>query len=214
LALLGATFYGYGYWRGLTAARQISLQGEETGKKASARADKLQRAAEYHAHIAGLLRQYRTSPLGGQLAPMETRLGQWEDHLRQLIARLNEFETNKILQRDMREVPAAISELEGQIGQEPDLRVRAQMQETLDGYREHQRQLDSLKATMRRTELEIDETLAEIGAIYSRLQLLDAREIDSSRVVRLSEDMEEQADRLNDLLSAMDEVYDSSAGLS
>jgi hypothetical protein len=114
----------------------------------------------------------------------------------------------------MREVPAAISKLEGQIEREADPRVRAQMQETLDGYREHQRQLDSLKATMRRTELEIDETLAEIGAIYSRLQLLDAREIDRSRVVRLSEDMDEQADRLNDLLSAMDEVYDSSAGIS
>jgi uncharacterized coiled-coil DUF342 family protein len=87
------------------------------------------------------------------------------------------------------------------------------MEETLAGYREHQRQLDSLAAMLRRTELEIDETLAEIGTIYSQLQLLDARDIDRNRANRLSEEIEEQADRLSDLLDAMDEVYESSVGL-
>jgi serine/threonine protein kinase len=214
MALLGLILYGYDHRLGRRAASQVDSRTDISTGQLRTRADKLQRAGEYHAHIADLLQQYHSSPLSGQLAPMEARLGQWENHLRQLIDRLNEFESNKILQRDMREVPVAISKLEDEIERESDPRVRAQMQETLDGYREHQRQLNSLKTTMRRTELEIDETLAEIGAIYSRLQLLDAREIDSNRVARLSEDMEEQADRLNDLLSAMDEVYDSSAGIS
>jgi chromosome segregation ATPase len=144
---------------------------------------------------------------------MRNKLDQWENHLRQLVNRLNDFEANRVIQRDIREVPAAITRLQAQLGSETNPQVRAQMEETLAGYQEHQRQLDSLVMVMRRTELEIDETLAEIGVIYSRLQLLEAKEIDSNRASRLSADIEEQTDRLSDLLSAMDEVYESSGGI-
>jgi hypothetical protein len=60
---------------------------------------------------------------------------------------------------------------------------------------------------LHRTELEIEETLANIGAIYSQLQMLEFKEIDNSRAKRLSADIDEQAARLGDLLAAMDEVY-------
>jgi len=79
--------------------------------------------------------------------------------------------------------------------------------------RQQQRQLDTLKTTMRRTELDIDETLAAIGAIYSQLQVLSAKEMDRARAKRLSAEIEEQNHRLDDLLSAMDEVYQSTAGM-
>jgi hypothetical protein len=61
-----------------------------------------------------------------------------------------------------------------------------------------------------RNSVDIDETIAAIGAIYSQLQIIGARDIDSSRAKRLSTDVAEQASRLDDLLSAMDEVYGSS----
>jgi hypothetical protein len=46
------------------------------------------------------------------------------------------------------------------------------------------------------------------------MQLLDIKKIDHHRAKRLSADIEEQADHLNDLLLAMDEVYGDSASLS
>jgi hypothetical protein len=85
------------------------------------------------------------------------------------------------------------------------------MAETLAGYKEQQRQLDSLAALMRRTELELDETVAEIGTIYSQPQLIDAQVIDSHRATRLSADIDEQASQLSDLLEAMEDVYESSS---
>ncbi|MBN1992961.1 MAG: protein kinase [Anaerolineae bacterium] len=212
LALLGATLYGYGYRRG-RAARQALFQGEEATEKALARAGQLQRAADYRRHIANSLKQFRKSPLANQLAPMRVKLNQWEEHLRQLVNRLNEFELNQIIQRDLREVPNAITQLQQRLKTETDPQIQAQMAGTLTSYQEHQSQLEALSAMLRRTELEIDETLAEIGAIYSQLQLLNAKDIDRHRAGRLSEDIEEQADRLGDLLSAMDEVYDRSVGL-
>ncbi len=214
LAVLGALFYSYDHWQGRKAFKQVEAQSAASTGPIRIRNDKLRRAGEYRAHIANILKQVGSSPLGSYLKPMANRLGQWEDHLRQLVERLNNFESDSIIQRDIKEVPVAISRLEAKLDREPDPGVRAQMQETLNGYREQQRQLDTLVAAMRRTEFEIDETLAEIGTIYSQLQLLDARDIDRNRVVRLSDDIEEQANRLGDLLEAMDEVYDSSAGFS
>jgi hypothetical protein len=210
LALLGAIFYAYDYRRGRQDQTPTGAELVGLSEQARGWANKLQRATEYRTHIADLIRQYKGSALVNQLAPMRTRLNQWENHLRQLVNRLNEFEMNQVIQRDIRELPATTARLQAQLKGETNPQVRAQMEETLAGYQEHQRQLDSLVMVMRRTELEIDETLAEIGAIYSRLQLLDAKEIDRSRAKRLSADIEEQADRLNDLLSAMDEVYESS----
>jgi hypothetical protein len=81
------------------------------------------------------------------------------------------------------------------------------MAETLAGHQEHQRQLKALTDLIHRTELEIDETLANIGAIYSQLQQLEFKDIESSRAKRLSADIDEQAARLGDLLAAVDEVY-------
>jgi hypothetical protein len=67
---------------------------------------------------------------------------------------------------------------------------------------------------MRRTELDIDETVAAMGAIYSQVQLIGVKKIDQRRAKRLSAEIEEQADHLNDLLLAMDDVYGESASLS
>jgi len=77
-----------------------------------------------------------------------------------------------------------------------------------------QNQLDALVKLMHRTELEIDKTLASMASIYSRLQLLGAKEIDSNRANRLKTDIEEQVNLLGDILSALDDVYRDSSGPS
>ena len=88
-----------------------------------------------------------------------------------------------------------------------------EMGETLNSYQQQQQQLNSLVTLMRRTELDIDETLAAIGGIYSQMQLIGAKDVSGNRAHRMSADVDEQAKRLGDLLEAMDEVYDSSANL-
>jgi hypothetical protein len=211
LGLLGLLFYGYAYRRGGQIQKLTQSQAILSTKRAGGRADMLQRAADYRARIANQLKQAKGSPLFDSLAPMVAKLTEWDNHLRQLVNQLNNFEANPVIQRDLREAPAAISRYQAQLRAESNPQVRAQIQETLAGYQKQQQQLDALVTMMRRTELEIDETLAEIGAIYSRLQLLDAKEVDSNRAKRLSADMEEQSNRLSDLLKAMDEVYDTSA---
>lgn len=206
MALAGLLLYGYDYRQG-RKERPAQVQAGGTAAGEPGWTAKLKQAAEYRTHINKLIAQKRRSALADQLTPIPARLEQWEAHLRQLVDKLSSFEANRILQRDRRDVPAAIARLQRQLETETNAQMRAQLAETLAGYQAQQHELDALAALMRRIELEIEETLAEIGTIYSQLQLLGAKEVDSSRAKRLSTDIDSQANRLNDLLAAMDEVY-------
>jgi serine/threonine protein kinase len=204
LALLGLVLYGY-------ARRQptssVSLAQASLTSQPPLQNDKLRRAEEYRQHILHLIEQKRGTPLADQLALIPPKLDLWQVHLQQLVKRLQSLETNSLLRRDLREVPDAINRLQAELMAESNPHLRAQMAETLAGHQEHQRQLKSLMDLLHRTELEIEETLANIGAIYSQLQMLEFKDIDNSRAKRLSADIDEQAARLGDLLAAMDEVY-------
>lgn len=219
LAGLGALAYGIDWRRGLRPPTQttaeISASGDQPAAeetRAGALAAKLQRAADYRKQIDRLVKQHKDGPFADQLAPVSQHLNRWENHLRQLARRVQDFEANPVLQRDLQEVPAAIERLEEQRVTEDNPQIQTEIDEALAGYRAHQDQLAKLTTLMRRTELDIDETLAAIGAIHSQVQLLDANQIDRARAKRLSADVSEEALRLDDLLDAMDEVYDESAG--
>ncbi len=212
-ALLGLGFYGYDFRKDRHTASLSDSQIESSTGARQARQEKLRRAKEYRTHIISLIKQKKGSNLANQLSQIIPRLDQWQRHLQQLVNRINEFEANRIIQRDLREVQPAITRLQEQLEHETNAHVRQEIAETLAKQKEHKRQLDSLVTVMRRTEFDIDETLAAIGAIYSQLQLLGAKEVDSSRARRLSADVNEQANRLEDILSAMDDVYESTTGL-
>jgi hypothetical protein len=204
LALLGLALFRYD--RSQPPAFLSTAPGTSTSSN-PLREDQLRRAEEYRRHIIHLIQQKKGAYLADQLALIPPKLDVWQAHLNQLVKRLQEFEANPVIQRDLKEVPAAIARLQAKQAAEANPQLRLQMAETLAGHQEHQRQLEALVELIHRTELEIDETLADIGAIYSQLQLLELKEVDSSRAKRLSANIDEQAARLGDLVAAMDEVY-------
>jgi uncharacterized protein YoxC len=54
----------------------------------------------------------------------------------------------------------------------------------------------------------MEQSLTALATIYSQVQLIDAQGVDSGRAERLQADIREQVDRLNDLVSSINEVYD------
>jgi hypothetical protein len=213
LTALGLGAYWYAYVRGgLKEAVMDRLAENQTGEfsqvmlAAGDRADTLKRAAEYRRNILALLHE-RSAPLAGPLADLPGNLDAWEARVRQLVERLAKLEVDALTERDRREVPGQIAHLEDQLAAEMDPDVQRQLQETLTGRRQQQAQLDALAALMRRTRLQLDETLAAMGTIYSQLQVMAAMEIDGSHAARLNEDINRQTAALADLLAGMAEVY-------
>jgi len=56
-------------------------------------------------------------------------------------------------------------------------------------------------------EFQLENTLAALGTLYTQLQLIGAKDVDSGRTQRLQEDITEQIASLQDIAEAMDEVY-------
>ena len=130
----------------------------------------------------------------------------WEARVGQLADRLVNFETDKLIQRDIKEVPSNIERMQALWEAETDPATRKQIERTLAGYKEQQAQLEALALLMRRTRFVLDDTLASMGTIYSQVQVLDAMDIDSARAARIGEEIQEQVDKLNDVLSAFSDV--------
>ncbi len=204
LTLLGLGAFGYGYRRRVQAAEQA--QSANAPFEQLSRADKAQRAGDYHAGIAAALKRNESPVSKERHAALAAVLEDWRQHLRRLIERLDAFDADAVIQRDRRDVPAALARLSDQLERETAPEARADLLDAVNRYREQQAQLDELVSFMRRAEIGIDTTLAAMGTLYSQLQLLDAHGL-QREAARLQADAQAQVNQLGDLISAMDEVY-------
>ena len=104
-----------------------------------------------------------------------------------------------------------IDRLRRQLSLEADPEMQRQVRRTLAAYEEQQRQLDLLARVMKRTRLNLDDTLAAMGTVYSQLQVLNAMDIDGPTAARIAGDVDREVERLNDLMAATSEVYSQSS---
>jgi hypothetical protein len=165
------------------------------------------RAADYRKQIQGIIKSRRAGLLADRLKDVLQKLTSWEERVNQLADRLTNYERDSIIRRDFKEVPDRINRLRKQAALEADPEMRQQIERTEAAYEEQYRQLETLARTMRRTRLNLDDTLASMGTIYSQVQLLNAMDIDSGRAARIAEEIDAEVLRLNDVLSALSEAY-------
>lgn len=170
-----------------------------------------QRAISYRRKIQSLIKMRRPGPIAERMTGVLEKLKSWEERVGQLADRLTLYERDDLIQRDVREVPGHIERLRRQSALEADPDMQRQVQRTLAAYEEQQRQLELLAKVMKRTRLNLDDTLAAMGTVYSQLQVLNAMDIDGSVATRIVADVDREVERLNDLLQAMADVYSQSA---
>ena len=61
---------------------------------------------------------------------------------------------------------------------------------------------------MKQAELQLEQSLTALATVYSQVQLIDAQDVASGRAERLQADIQEQVNRLSDLVSSLGEVYE------
>ena len=170
-----------------------------------------QRAVSYRRKIQSLIKSRRPGPIAERMSGVLQKLTSWEERVGQLADRLTLYEGDDLIQRDVREVPGHIARLERQLALEAEPEMQQQIRRTLSAYEEQLRQLDLLARVMKRTRLNLDDTLAAMGTVYSQLQVLNAMDLDGATAARIADDVDREVERLNDLLAAMSDVYGSSA---
>jgi len=92
---------------------------------------------------------------------------------------------------------------------ETDPDVHAEIQDTLNRRQTQLSNLQKLDNTMDRADLQLENTLTALGTVYSQVLLIDAGDVSSSKTQRLRENILEQVNSLQDVISSMDEVYNA-----
>jgi hypothetical protein len=174
--------------------------------------ERLDKALEYRALMEQLIQS--------QEGAMRLNLRQAADEMDQGIQlmytlgrRLDAFMENQIIRDDLQKVPRAIIAMEARLANERDSRVREELDRALETKRAQLANLQQVENTMKRADIQIDNMLAAMGTLYAQMQLIDAKDLDSTRAKRLRQDVADQVLEMQDTIEAMDEVYGQSAAL-
>jgi hypothetical protein len=172
--------------------------------------ERMERALEYRERIEGVVRLTREGVLKEHLNETAREITDWLAQIFRLSKRLDAYEADEVIRRDIRSVPSSIKNLKERLEEEDDEEVRKQLRQTIAGKEAQLESLRRLQNTMEMAEYQLESTLTALGMVYSQLLLLGAKDVKGARARRLREEIAEQIASLQDLLSAMDEVYKAS----
>jgi hypothetical protein len=167
----------------------------------------VRQALIYRQRINAAATRFADSGMRHRMRDLVDQVDEWVHNIYALASRLDAFQSDRIIQRDLRDVPASINRLKERLRAEDDPSIKRELEETI---RRRQAQYDNLRkleSAMDRADLQLENTLTALGTVYSQMLLLDAKEVDSSKAQRLRENIVAQVNALHDALVAMEEVY-------
>jgi tetratricopeptide (TPR) repeat protein len=167
----------------------------------------LEKALDYHRRMAELIGQLDAGVLKDRLMSTVNGIDAWIANMYHLSRRLDDYEADKVIARDMETVPQALETLKKRLDGERDPAVRAQMEETLASKEAQWQNLQKLRGMMGKADLQLEKTLSDLGNVYSQLRQIEARDVDRGRAQRIAEDNSDQVATLQDIVDSMDEVY-------
>lgn len=137
---------------------------------------------------------------------LQKRVEHWTIAIEDLIRRLDALQNDAVIKRDMKTVPRAIQSLKADIALETDEALQQQLSHTLETREKQLHALKNLEHTLKSSEIQIENTLAMLGTIYSQL-LTSQSTRQQANYGRLAEDVDEEVLRLEDHLTALNEVF-------
>lgn len=172
----------------------------------------VEEALDYRGRITAAIRERQDSVLKDSLTETANDIDEWLVSIYALARRLDRYRQEKeVLERDKSRAAERIRQLEARSDVETDPQVKEQIAINSESMRRQIATIEALEKTMDRANLQLENTLSALGTIYSQTMLVDAKDIDSGRAKRLSQDIHEEVSQLDNILVAMDEVYAESA---
>jgi hypothetical protein len=168
----------------------------------------MEQALDYRSRIMTNSRERRDSVLTDSLVDTANQIDIWLENIYNLAFKLDRYyDEQEVLQRDTKRAQRRIEQLDQRIKLEADPKVQQEIEATLSSQRKQVETNETIEKTMDRAQLRLEATLSKLGTIYSQTMLVGAKDIDSSRAKRLSQDINEEVQELDSILLALDEVY-------
>lgn len=169
----------------------------------------LEQAIEYVESIKTAART-KSGGMGVRLDSTASQINDWVGHIFILARRIDLYEEDSLLRRDLARVPHELKTLQQRAHVETDSRIRADLEASMKLYQTHLDQLRQLETAIKRATIQLDNTMAALGTIYAQVQLLDARQIDSGGTARLRQNIASEINLLKDTIDTIDDVQQHS----
>ncbi|MGL4611523.1 MAG: hypothetical protein ACRCYY_17890 [Trueperaceae bacterium] len=170
-------------------------------------AEKVSRALEYRSSMIREIERKDNKGVDKNLHAVSQELEGWIKQVYHLAQVLDVYTQDKVIARDMQSVPNELRALEVKLSQEQNLSVKGDLQTTFDHKAKQVAALETLRDTMEKATLQLENTLSALGTVYMQTLNLGAKELGSLEAQRLQAQMREQVQSLEDINTAMDEIY-------
>jgi hypothetical protein len=167
-------------------------------------------AIAYRERIDKAVGRFTDSAMQGRMQDVANQVEAWVRNIYTLASRLDAFHNDQIIKNDLNNVPDSIKKLKQRWMQEDNEAIKQELNETIARRQAQYNNLLKLENTMERAELQLENTLTSLGTVYSQMLLIDAKDVDNSKTQRLRDNIAEQVNSLQDVLSSMEEVYGGS----
>lgn len=167
-------------------------------------------AIAYRERIDKAVERFTDSAMQNRMQDVANQVEEWVRNIYTLASRLDAFQNDDIIRKDLKDVPESIKRLKQRALQETNEGIKRELNETISRRQTQYNNLLNLENTMERAELQLENTLTALGTVYSQMLLVDAKDVDSSKAQRLRENIADQVHSLHDVLTSMEEVYNGS----
>jgi hypothetical protein len=173
---------------------------------------RVERALEYRDRMDEVIAKSGDGILRQHMEDVTQGITEWMENVFRLARRLDTYMDDEISHQDLQSLPSAVDNLKRRLAMEDSDAVKRQISQTIA---QKQIQLDNLRKlenVMERAQFQLESTITAIGTVYSQMMILGSRDVGAGRAQRLEQDINDQVQALQDVVTTMDEVYQVGTG--
>lgn len=192
------------------SAKQNASKNAESVLKSTTIQVYIKKATSYQTQIDQLVKRMSGKEPEPRLIALTRQVDAWVKAINTLAQRIDQFQQDPLIQRDLESVPQSIEALQQRLADESNASTRTELEQTLRNLQKQQSALEQLHLTARQAEIQIESTLSALGTIYSHILTGQSTNYIAD-YSQISADVDEEVHRLRDYLEALQEVKLGSA---
>jgi len=165
---------------------------------------------DYRSRIEALLRTDGLADRGPGSGDLELQFDGWTSNVCKLAKRLDELR-KEIAYSDHHalDTEKRVAHLRTQLGQETDLKTRQEIETTIRWHEKFMGNVGEIERAVERANLKLEQSISQLGTIYSQTLLMGARGLESNRAQELHAEITVEVEQLDETVAAMERVYAS-----
>jgi hypothetical protein len=186
-------------------SRQFEGQYDLDNIKNRVSRERMKNALEYRRNMLDLVKRHQGA-MRTSLQQTVNDINAWISHMYDLSLHIDAFESNALVERDLKVVPQQLEKARIRLERERDPAVRRDLENQIRQLEQQRTNLEATVNSIKRAEIQLDSTLSSLGTVYAQMSLLGTKEVDSGSAQRLRLEIQDEVASLQDTIEAMDEV--------